>query len=91
MAALERLGDEGVLPPLLSWDDDAGAPSFADADHPVGHVTLDSVEIGDPDDELAVLPAVARLRIEHSEPRGVRCVRVLADGRELIVTPAVVL
>jgi catechol 2,3-dioxygenase-like lactoylglutathione lyase family enzyme len=90
MAALERLGDEGVLPPLLSWDDEAAAPPFADPDHPAGHVTLDSVEIGDPDGELDALPAVARLRIERSEPRGVRCIRVLADGRELIVTPAVV-
>jgi hypothetical protein len=90
MAALERLGDEGVLPPLLSWDDEESAPSFADPDHPAGHVTLDSVEIGDPDRELAALPAVARLRVEPSEPRGVRCIRLLADGRELIVTPAVV-
>ena len=90
MAALERLGDEGVLPPLLSWDDEATAPPFADPDHPAGHVTLDSVEIGDPDRELAALPAVARLRVEPSEPRGIRCIRVLADGRELLVTPTVV-
>ena len=90
MAGLERLGDEGVLPPLLSWDDEASAPSFADPDHPVGHVTLDSVEIGDPDNELAALPAVARLRIEPSEPRGVRWIRLLVDGRELLVTPTVV-
>jgi catechol 2,3-dioxygenase-like lactoylglutathione lyase family enzyme len=90
MAGLERLGDEGVLPPLLSWDDEASAPSFADPDHPVGHVTLDSVEIGDPANELAALPAVARLRVEPSEPRGVRCIRLLVDGRELLVTPAVV-
>ena len=90
MAALERLGDEGVLPPFLSWDDDAEAPSFADPEHPVGHITLDSVEIGDPGNELASLPAVARLWIEPDEPRGVRCIRLLAGGRELIVTPAVV-
>src|SRR3954454_3381169 len=90
MAALERLGDGGVLPPLLSWDDEATAPSFADPDHPAGHVTLDGVEIGDPDGELAALPAVARLRIEPDEPRGVRCIRLLADGRELLVTPTVV-
>ena len=91
MAALERLGDEGVLPPLLSWDDEASAPSFADPQHPAGHITLDGVEIGDPDGELAALPAVARLWIEPSEPRGVRCVHLLADGRELLVTPTVVL
>jgi catechol 2,3-dioxygenase-like lactoylglutathione lyase family enzyme len=89
MAALERLGDEGVLPPLLSWDDEASAPPFADRDHPVGRVTLDAVEIGDPDGELAVLPAVARLRIEPDEPRGVRCIHVLANGRELLITPTV--
>jgi catechol 2,3-dioxygenase-like lactoylglutathione lyase family enzyme len=90
MAALDRLGDGGVLPPLLSWDEESIAPSFADPDHPVGHVTLDSVEIGDPDGELESLPAVARLRIERSEPRGVRCIRLLAEGRELLVTPTVV-
>jgi catechol 2,3-dioxygenase-like lactoylglutathione lyase family enzyme len=90
MAALERLGDEGVLPPLLSWDDEATAPPFADADHPAGHVTLDCVEIGDPDGELAALPAVARLRVEPEAPRGVRSVRLLPDGRNLIVTPALV-
>src|ERR671929_1725171 len=48
MAALERLGDEGVLPPLLSWDDESSAPPFAEAEHPAGHITLDGVEIGDP-------------------------------------------
>jgi hypothetical protein len=52
-------------------------------------VVLDSVEIGDPDDELSSLPAVARLRIEHSEPRGVRCIHLLANGRELLITPTV--
>ena len=90
MAAVERLGDGGVLPPLLSWDDEESAPPFAEPDHPAGHLTLDSVEIGDPGNELAALPAVARLWIEPDEPRGVRCVRLLAGGRELIVTPTVV-
>jgi catechol 2,3-dioxygenase-like lactoylglutathione lyase family enzyme len=90
MAAVERLGDGGVLPPLLSWDDEKAAPPFADADHPVGKVLLDGVEIGDPDGELEALPAVARLHVQRDEPRGVRCVRLLAGGRELIVTPAVV-
>ena len=90
MAATERLGDGGVLPALLTWDDESSAPPFADAHHPVGRVLLDSVEIGDPDGELEALPAVARLRVEPDEPRGIRCVRLIAGGRELIVTPAVV-
>jgi catechol 2,3-dioxygenase-like lactoylglutathione lyase family enzyme len=91
MAELERLGDGGVLPPLLTWDDESTAPPFANPDHPAGHVVLDSVEIGDPGDELSALPAVSRLRIEHSEPRGVRCVHLLANHRELSITPVVVL
>src|SRR5690349_22840142 len=37
MAELDRLGDGGVLPPLLTWDDESVAPPFADPDHPVGH------------------------------------------------------
>jgi catechol 2,3-dioxygenase-like lactoylglutathione lyase family enzyme len=89
MAEVERLGDGGVLPPVLQWDDESTAPPFADPDHPVGHVVLDSVEIGDPQGELAALPAVARLRIEGSEPRGVRCIHLLANGRELLITPTV--
>ncbi len=90
MAAVERLGDGGVLPAFLAWDDESTAPSFAEADHPVGRIVLDSVEIGDPDGELAALPAVARLWVEPDEPRGVRRVRLLVGGHELIVTPAVV-
>ncbi|HYY12783.1 MAG TPA: VOC family protein [Kineosporiaceae bacterium] len=90
MAQAERLGDGGVLPALLAWDDESTAPPFAEADHPAGRVVLDGVEIGDPDGELASLPAVARLHVETSEPRGIRCVRLLAGGHELIVTPTVV-
>ena len=89
MADLERLGDGGVRPALLSWDDDSVAPPFAAADHPVGTVQLRGVEVGDPDGELAALPAVPRLLIESDEPRGVRLVRLVSGGRELVVTPAV--
>ena len=91
MAEAERLGDGGVLPALLSWDDESKAPSFAEPEHPAGHVILDGVEIGDPEGELAALPAVSRLHVEPSEPRGVRCIHVLAGGRELSITPVVVL
>ena len=91
MAEMERLGAGGVLPALLTWDDESVAPSFAEPKHPAGHVLLDGVEIGDPDDELAALPAVARLRVERSTPRGVRCVHLLTDGREVAITPVVVL
>ncbi len=91
IAAAERLGDGGVVPPVISWDDESTAPPFADADHPAGHVTLDGVEIGDPNGELAALPAVARLWVEASEPRGIRCIHLIAAGRELLVTPTVLL
>lgn len=90
MTGVERLGDGGVLPPLITWDDEATAPPFAHAVHPAGKVTLDCLEINDPDRELSALPAVARLRVEHEGQPGVRAVVLIADGRELVVTPAVV-
>lgn len=92
LAHAERLGDGGVLPPIITWDDASTAPPFADPVHPVGRVTLDAVEIGDPEGELDgldALEAIAGVRVERAEPAGVRAVTVLVGGRRLVIAPPV--
>jgi catechol 2,3-dioxygenase-like lactoylglutathione lyase family enzyme len=89
LAHAERLGDGGVLPPVITWDDAGTAPPFADPVHPIGRVRLDAVEIGDPGGELDALDAIAGVRVERAEPAGVRAVTVLVGRRGLVIAPPV--
>lgn len=89
LAHAERLGDGGVLPPVITWDDAGTAPPFAEPLHPVGRVALDAVDIGDPRGELDVLGPIAGLRVERTPPAGVRAVTVLVGGRRLVIAPPV--
>lgn len=91
MAAVDRLGDGGAVPPLISWDYPASAPPFVSARHPAGTVTLHHAEIGDPDGAVRrLLPRVHGVALVAERPAGVHALVVLVDGRRTRITPDVV-
>ena len=87
MAGAERLGAEGGVPALINWDDPAKAPPFAPPLHPVGPVSLDHVEIGDPDGDLRrLLPVVDAVRVVPDGPATVHDVVVVTGDGQLLIT-----
>ena len=88
MIAVDRLGDGGAVPPLISWDDPSVAPPFMAPEHPAGTVTLDHVEIGDTDGVVRrLLPQVVGVHLVAAPPAGVHALVVLVGDRRVVITP----
>jgi hypothetical protein len=87
MAGLDNAQDPS-RPLLIEWEDEHEAPAFADPVHPVGRVTLDYVEIGDPARLLGTwLPHIDHVLLTASGLPGVHAVNLKGeDDTKLVVT-----
>jgi hypothetical protein len=86
MAGLEHARDR-TRPMLIQWEEEQSAPPFADPVHPVGKVTLDHVEIGDPARLLGTwLPHIDHVRLTASGAAGVHSVTLKTDDTKIVMT-----